>query len=117
VRCCRTTGTPSSEPRREAGSRRICGSAAPAKTTTKASAGPWTDSRECRRSSAAKGSPPPSSIASKWKAAVPGRKAIGYMPVYVPREIVHAADVPIGDARLDDVFPKEKTVPDSGATQ
>ena len=27
----------------------------------------------------------------KWKAAVPGRKAIGYMPVYVPRELVHAA--------------------------
>ncbi|MGA8055472.1 MAG: benzoyl-CoA reductase subunit C [Burkholderiales bacterium] len=27
----------------------------------------------------------------KWKAAVPGRKAIGYMPVYVPREIIHAA--------------------------
>ena len=23
----------------------------------------------------------------EWKAAVPGRKAIGYMPVYVPREI------------------------------
>jgi benzoyl-CoA reductase subunit C len=27
----------------------------------------------------------------RWKAAVPGRKAIGYMPVYVPRELVHAA--------------------------
>jgi len=27
----------------------------------------------------------------QWKAAVPGRKAIGYMPVYVPRELVHAA--------------------------
>ena len=26
-----------------------------------------------------------------WKAAVPGRKAIGYMPVYVPRELIHAA--------------------------
>ncbi|MEP7329552.1 MAG: benzoyl-CoA reductase subunit C [Betaproteobacteria bacterium] len=26
-----------------------------------------------------------------WKAAVPGRKAIGYMPIYVPRELVHAA--------------------------
>lgn len=26
-----------------------------------------------------------------WKAAVPGRKAIGYLPVYVPREIIHAA--------------------------
>jgi benzoyl-CoA reductase subunit C len=27
----------------------------------------------------------------QWKAAAPGRKAIGYMPVYVPRELVHAA--------------------------
>ncbi|MBX3612365.1 MAG: benzoyl-CoA reductase subunit C [Burkholderiaceae bacterium] len=27
----------------------------------------------------------------EWKAAAPGRKAIGYMPVYVPRELVHAA--------------------------
>jgi benzoyl-CoA reductase subunit C len=27
----------------------------------------------------------------QWKAAAPGRKAIGYMPWYVPREIVHAA--------------------------
>ena len=27
----------------------------------------------------------------EWKAAVPGRKAIGYLPVYVPRELIHAA--------------------------
>ena len=27
----------------------------------------------------------------EWKAAVPGRKAVGYMPIYVPREIIHAA--------------------------
>lgn len=27
----------------------------------------------------------------EWKAAVPGRRAIGYMPVYVPRELIHAA--------------------------
>ena len=27
----------------------------------------------------------------EWKAAAPGRKAVGYMPVYVPRELVHAA--------------------------
>jgi benzoyl-CoA reductase subunit C len=26
-----------------------------------------------------------------WKAGAPGRKAIGYMPVYVPRELIHAA--------------------------
>ena len=33
----------------------------------------------------------------QWKAAVPGRKAIGFMPVYVPREIVHAAGMlPVG---------------------
>ncbi|MDH5331399.1 MAG: 2-hydroxyacyl-CoA dehydratase, partial [Aquincola sp.] len=32
-----------------------------------------------------------------WKAAKPGRKAIGYMPVYVPREIIHAAGMlPVG---------------------
>ena len=32
-----------------------------------------------------------------WKAAKPGRKAIGYMPIYVPREIVHAAGMlPVG---------------------
>jgi benzoyl-CoA reductase subunit C len=33
----------------------------------------------------------------QWKAAVPGRKAIGYMPVYVPRELIHAAGwLPVG---------------------
>ena len=31
----------------------------------------------------------------EWKAAVPGRKAIGYMPVYVPRELIHAASTPM----------------------
>jgi benzoyl-CoA reductase subunit C len=32
-----------------------------------------------------------------WKDAGPGRKAIGYMPVYVPREIIHAAGMlPVG---------------------
>jgi len=32
-----------------------------------------------------------------WKAAAPARKAIGYMPVYVPREIIHAAGMlPVG---------------------
>ncbi|MDO8418522.1 MAG: benzoyl-CoA reductase subunit C, partial [Rubrivivax sp.] len=32
-----------------------------------------------------------------WKAAGPGRKAIGYMPVYVPRELIHAAGMlPVG---------------------
>ncbi len=32
-----------------------------------------------------------------WKAAKPGRKAIGYMPIYVPREIIHAAGMlPVG---------------------
>lgn len=35
--------------------------------------------------------------AQEWKSAVPGRKVIGYMPVYVPREIVHAAGMlPLG---------------------
>ncbi len=33
----------------------------------------------------------------EWKAAHPGRKAIGYMPVYVPRELIHAAGMlPVG---------------------
>jgi benzoyl-CoA reductase subunit C len=33
----------------------------------------------------------------QWKAAAPERKAIGYMPIYVPREIVHAAGMlPVG---------------------
>jgi len=33
----------------------------------------------------------------QWKAARPGRKAIGYMPIYVPREIIHAAEMlPVG---------------------
>jgi len=33
----------------------------------------------------------------EWKAAKPGRKAIGYMPIYVPREIIHAAGMlPVG---------------------
>jgi benzoyl-CoA reductase subunit C len=32
-----------------------------------------------------------------WKAAAEGRKAIGYTPIYVPREILHAAGVlPVG---------------------
>ena len=33
----------------------------------------------------------------EWKAAAAGRKAIGYMPIYVPRELVHAAGMlPVG---------------------
>jgi len=33
----------------------------------------------------------------QWKAALPGRKAIGYLPIYVPRELVHAAGMlPVG---------------------
>ncbi len=28
---------------------------------------------------------------AEWKAALPGRKAVGYMPMYVPRELIHAA--------------------------
>jgi benzoyl-CoA reductase subunit C len=33
----------------------------------------------------------------EWKAQAAGRKAIGYMPVYVPREIIHAAGhLPVG---------------------
>ncbi len=35
--------------------------------------------------------------ARKWKEAEPGRKVVGYLPVYVPREIIHAAGMlPLG---------------------
>jgi len=34
---------------------------------------------------------------TQWKSQVPGRKAIGYLPVYVPRELIHAAGMlPVG---------------------
>jgi benzoyl-CoA reductase subunit C len=37
------------------------------------------------------------SAVSAWKAREHGRKAIGYMPIYVPREIIHAAGMlPVG---------------------
>src|SRR3989304_9414800 len=29
--------------------------------------------------------------ARNWKAAEPGRKVVAFMPIYVPREIIHAA--------------------------
>jgi len=35
--------------------------------------------------------------ARAWKEAEPGRKVVGYMPIYVPREIIHAAGMlPLG---------------------
>jgi benzoyl-CoA reductase subunit C len=35
--------------------------------------------------------------AREWKAARSGRKVIGYLPLYVPRELIHAADMlPLG---------------------
>ncbi|MBL4758491.1 MAG: benzoyl-CoA reductase subunit C [Rhizobiales bacterium] len=35
--------------------------------------------------------------AREWKDAKPGRKVIGYMPIYVPREIIHAGGMlPLG---------------------
>jgi benzoyl-CoA reductase subunit C len=35
--------------------------------------------------------------ARQWKAAEPGRKVVGYLPIYVPREIIHAAGfLPLG---------------------
>lgn len=35
--------------------------------------------------------------AREWKAAKEGRKVIGYMPVYIPRELIHAAGMlPLG---------------------
>ncbi|MGK2856164.1 MAG: benzoyl-CoA reductase subunit C [Thermoanaerobaculia bacterium] len=33
----------------------------------------------------------------RWKAEQPGRKAVGHMPIYVPRELIHAAGMlPVG---------------------
>ena len=35
--------------------------------------------------------------AREWKAAAPGRKVVAYMPIYVPRELIHAAGMlPLG---------------------
>ncbi len=35
--------------------------------------------------------------ARQWKAAAPGRKVVGHLPVYVPRELIHAAGaLPLG---------------------
>ena len=35
--------------------------------------------------------------ARDWKAAGAGRKVVGYLPIYVPRELIHAADMlPLG---------------------
>jgi benzoyl-CoA reductase subunit C len=28
-----------------------------------------------------------------WKAAVPGRRALGFLPVYAPEELIHAAGI------------------------
>jgi benzoyl-CoA reductase subunit C len=37
------------------------------------------------------------SAAREWKAAGPCRKVVGYMPIYVPRELIHAAGMlPLG---------------------
>ena len=36
-------------------------------------------------------------VAREWKEAEPGRKVVGYMPVYVPRELIHAGGMlPLG---------------------
>ncbi|MCP4995986.1 MAG: benzoyl-CoA reductase subunit C, partial [Gammaproteobacteria bacterium] len=36
-------------------------------------------------------------VAREWKAADPSRKVIGFMPVYIPEEIIHAANMlPMG---------------------
>jgi benzoyl-CoA reductase subunit C len=36
-------------------------------------------------------------IVRQWKALQPGRRAIGFMPIYVPRELIHAAGMlPVG---------------------
>ncbi|MGA8340564.1 MAG: 2-hydroxyacyl-CoA dehydratase, partial [Candidatus Sulfotelmatobacter sp.] len=36
-------------------------------------------------------------VVAEWKSSAPGRKAIGYLPIYVPRELIHAAGMlPVG---------------------
>lgn len=36
-------------------------------------------------------------VVRAWKEAQPGRKAVGHMPIYVPRELIHAAGMlPVG---------------------
>ena len=36
-------------------------------------------------------------VVAEWIAAAPGRKAVGYMPMYVPRELIHATGMlPVG---------------------
>ncbi|NOY25249.1 MAG: benzoyl-CoA reductase subunit C, partial [Oligoflexia bacterium] len=36
-------------------------------------------------------------VVKDWLAAEPGRHACGYLPVYVPREVIHAAGMlPVG---------------------
>ena len=39
----------------------------------------------------------PAKAARNWKAAKPGRKVVGYMPIYVPRELIHAAGMLAAD--------------------
>ena len=35
--------------------------------------------------------------AREWKAAAPGRHVIGHLPIYIPRELIHAAGMlPLG---------------------
>ena len=55
----------------------------------------------------------------EWKAAEPGRKVIGYLPVYVPEELIHAAGMlPLGimgggDQLTVSLVPGATTVPSS----
>jgi benzoyl-CoA reductase subunit C len=53
--------------------------------------------REMSRRAEAQVRDPELRAVAAWKAAHPGRKAIGYFPVYVPAEIIHAAGMlPVG---------------------
>ena len=87
---------PDGNPRRERRPRRLHRQAARRNGSTADERTPATaaaSSRAARRCSRTCTSTP----SSEWKAAVPGRKAIGYMPVYVPRELIHAAGMlPVG---------------------
>src|SRR5512147_1537233 len=45
------------------------------------------------------------SAARAWKQAAPGRHVVAYMPIYVPRELIHAAGMlPLGILGADDTL-------------
>lgn len=54
--------------------------------------------------------------ARKWKEADPSRKVIAYMPVYVPREIIHAGMLPLGIMGVATAWRSSTATPTTRAT-